>query len=405
MDLHHALKRNRIIGVSLIVLAIAILIFVAYINSARRHLPVIFSSREILENTWLKYKAEYLEEGTLRTLDKQQNNITTSEGQSYTMLRSVWMDDRTTFDTSFKWTQDNLKHKNDALHAWLFGARQNGSYGVLTDRGGQNSAADAESDIAVSLLFAYHRWKDVAYLNEAKAIISDIWDKEVVQVNGKPVLAADDLETNAPSTIVVNPSYFSPYAYRMFAEVDKDHNWNGVVDSSYDILERSMKAKLDMGNTAFLVPDWIRINRKTGEITAMNSGTLTTNFGYDALRTPWRLSLDWHWYGEERAKKLLDMMSFFSREWTDQGRVATVYGHDGSVVTNAEAPAVYGGLIGYFMLSDSKNAKNVYEQRLEVLYNPDTNSWKNVLGYYDDNWTWFGIGLYNNLLPNLAKGE
>lgn len=137
----------------------------------------------------------------------------------------------------------------------------------------------------------------------------------------------------------------------------------------------------------------------------MDSATLTTNFGYDAIRIPWRISLDWHWYGEERAKKMLDSLSFFSKEWEDKGSIGSVYGHDGSIVTSTEAPAVYGGLIGYFMVSDSKNAKNIYEQRLEVLYNPDTNSWKNVLGYYDDNWTWFGIGLYNNLLPNLFKAE
>jgi hypothetical protein len=36
------------------------------------------------------------------------------------------------------------------------------------------------------------------------------------------------------------------------------------------------------------------------------------------------------------------------------------------------------------------------------LFNPDTNTWKEELSYYDNNWAWFGIALYNNLLPNLT---
>jgi hypothetical protein len=38
----------------------------------------------------------------------------------------------------------------------------------------------------------------------------------------------------------------------------------------------------------------------------------------------------------------------------------------------------------------------------KCLFSPDSNTWKITLGYYDDNWAWFGIALYNNLLPNLA---
>ena len=32
---------------------------------------------------------------------------------------------------------------------------------------------------------------------------------------------------------------------------------------------------------------------------------------------------------------------------------------------------------------------------------PDFQDWKTPLGYYDDNWAWFGIALYNNFLDDL----
>src|SRR3989338_2078064 len=51
--------------------------------------PIVFSEQRMLYLLWEGYKEEYLEPETWRTLDKQRNNITTSEGQSYTMLRSV----------------------------------------------------------------------------------------------------------------------------------------------------------------------------------------------------------------------------------------------------------------------------------------------------------------------------
>jgi endoglucanase len=63
---------------------------------------------------------------------------------------------------------------------------------------------------------------------------------------------------------------------------------------------------------------------------------------------------------------------------------------------------MYGATIGYFMVSDPKAAKDIYAKKLAYLWDADKNAWKETLSYYDDNWAWFGIALYNNLLPNLA---
>jgi endo-1,4-beta-D-glucanase Y len=399
-------KFNRVsyIGMGMIVFAAVLFLVVQYVNSSQRQVPIIFSQKEVLENTWAAYKINALEPQTGRTLDKSQNNLTTSEGESYTMLRAVWMDDKETFDKSLKFTQDILKHKNDNLHSWNFGEISEGKYGIQTKNGGDNSATDAESDIAVSLLFAYERWNDQSYLDQAKALVSDIWKYEVVTVKGKPILAANDVERLSPSKVIVNPSYLSPYAYHMFAVADPAHNWQGVVDSSYDILAQSLALPLDKRASANIPPDWIQINRSTGAVEAVKNTNLTTNFSYDALRTPWRLALDWQWYGEPRAKQLLDQMTFFTTEWNTSREVSVTYSHDGAMVgEHTEVPALYGGLIGYFIASDAANADNVYKEKLQVLYDTDTNSWRTPLGYYDDNWAWFGIGMYLDLLPNLAQ--
>lgn len=395
------MTKTQILGYILIVVAVLILAIVAYTNSQRTKVPIVFSEKDMLATLWQNYKKEYLEEGTFRTLDKQQNNITTSEGQSYTMLRAVWMDDKATFDGAYKWTQDTLKRPDDNLHSWLFGKKSDGTYGILTERGGQNSATDADVDIAVALLFASHRWQQESYLNDAKALINDIWNKDIVVIKGVPYLAANDLEKTTSEKPIINPSYLAPYAYRMFAKVDPTHDWNAVVDSSYHILEVSTTDKLDKSKSVNLPPDWVAINRSTGMPEKAPSDSLTTNYSYDALRTSWRIALDYQWNKEPRAKAYLDRLTFLTSEWENNKVLHSVYAHDGTVVTQAEAPAMYGGSIGYFKVSDQKNAQNVYESKLKFLYSPDTNSWKTTLGYYDDNWVWFGIGLYSELLPNL----
>lgn len=397
------MTKTQVAGYSFIVIAIIILAVVGYMNSTRTQVPIVFSEKDMLTTLWSKYKEEYIEPSTYRAIDKDQSNITTSEGQSYTMLRAVWMDDKATFDGAYAWTKDNLKRSEDNLHSWLFGRRADGTFGVITDRGGYNSATDAEIDIAVALIFAGNRWQQQNYIDEAKSIIADIWNKNVIIVQGKPYLTSNNLEKLTSEKTIINVSYIAPYAFRMFAEIDPTHDWHALIDSSYDILLRSTAAPLDKSRSAHIPPDWIVLNKTTGSVESPRIENLTTNFSYDALRTPWRIALDHVWYQEPRAKEYLNSLTFLSEEWQRKGYISSVYAHDGSVIKRNEIPAMYGGVIGYFKASDPKVGKKVYEQKLKYLYNPDTSNWKRPLGYYDSNWAWFGIGLYSDLLPNLSR--
>jgi endo-1,4-beta-D-glucanase Y len=409
--------RLRWIGFILVALAVFTLGVVLYQNSQKRNISITYAANTLLNSTWLNYKKIYLEPTDFRTLDPSRADITTSEGESYTMLRAAWLGDQTTFDEQDTWIKDNLQHSTDHLFAWEFGKRADGSYGILTADGGNTAASDADTDIAVSLVLAYSRWQNPQYLDDARDIMRDIWAHEVVTINGTPYLAADNLEkAGTNSTILVNPSYFAPYAYRIFAEVDPGDGWSALIDSSYAVTKQSMALTLDASSSAGLPPDWIAINRKTGVITseptaitsssssAPSSSSLSTNFGYDAMRVPFRLALDYQWYKDPRDKELLDQMSFLSTTYNAAGRLDATYTHAGTIAANYnyESAAMYGGTIGYFMVSDPTLATTVYNDKLLFLYDADTNTWKQILSYYDDNWAWFGIALYNHLLPNLT---
>jgi endoglucanase len=396
--------KTRIAGVVLIVISLGILAGVAYFNSYKRQVPIVFSPRIMLESLWHSYKVEKIEPGSFRTVDAERGSITTSEGQSYTMLRAVWMADQETFDRSLEWTNTHLKRTDNNLFAWLYGRRANGNFGILSNQGGENTASDADTDIALALLFAYARWHNAEYLTQARAIINDIWEEEVVVVRGTPYLTANNVEKHSQSEwAVINPSYLAPYAYRIFATVDPDHDWMKLVDSSYEILNRSVSLPLDKNQSVRIPPDWIRIHKTTGELQYHPAEHLTTNYGFDAIRTPWRIALDYAWFKEPRAKSFLANLSFLGNMYAENRYLYAAYTHDGRPVLTAESPAMYGGAIGYFMIIEPEVAEEIYRNKLEVLYNPDSRSWKHNLSYYNDNWAWFGIALYNNMLPNLME--
>ncbi len=381
----------------------ALYLFVAYQKSPQAHLPIIFSEKAIIGSLWREYKKEYVEAGSNRTIDREHKNVTTSEGQSYTMLRAVWMDDMDTFDKSWAWTQEFLGRSSDHLFSWQYGERPDHTYGILAG-GGMNTASDADTDIALSLLFAYARWGDEKYLVEVRPIISDIWDKEILVIQGKPYLMANNVEKlYSNKTALMNPSYFSPYAYRIFALVDTAHPWSKLVDTSYDVLRTSTISSLDKNRSVFLPPDWVRIDKITGAIVPAASSDLSTNYGYDAMRIPFRLAFDWQWYKDPHDVEILKTFEFLSTQWKDNGKLYSSYTHDGQVVFPVESAAMYGGSLGYFLLNDQAVAKQIYQTKLVGLYNPDTETWKNPMGYYDSNLAWFGIALYNHSLPNLIE--
>lgn len=390
-------------GGLLIFIGLAVGLALFYRQQVNPKIPLIFSQNQTLEGLWQAYKGEYWESSTGRTVDKQRDNVTTSEGQSYTLLRAVWQGDQPTFDSAWAWTKQQLDRPQDHLFSWMWGQKTDGSYGILVDQGGFNTASDADVDIAMALTFAASRWQKQAYLDDAKLIVGDIWEKEVVTINGLPYLVANNLEKELGKTeLIVNPSYFSPAAFRIFAKIDPKHDWMKLVDSSYKLIENSAQAPLDTAKSSGLPPDWIVLNATTGAIQSP-AGDLSTNYSYDAMRTIWRLSLDWQWFEDARAKSTLKQFSYLNETWEQNEALYSSYNHDGSIDDNQEVPAIYGGSIGYFKILKPETADKIYKLKLQSLYDPDDLGWKQTLNYYDDNWAWFGIGLYTEQLPNLAK--
>ena len=350
----------------------------------------------ILQESWQSYKTHFItSEG--KVIDPS-NNFTTSEGQSYALLRAVWIDDKETFNNVLNWTNKNLKLKNSNLFTWSWIQDNDGNWGTRDE----GTATDADEDIALALLFAYKKWDNPAHLEQAQKIINDIWDYEVVEIQGKHYLTAGNW-TSTKKDIVINPSYLAPYAYRIFAEVDPSHNWMELVDTSYDVLDNSSASSLGYNKSIGLPPNWCAIN-PDGKITsAEHLGDFSRDYSYDAIRTPWRIALDYQWNKEPRARKYLESLEFLNKEWLEKKKISASYSHNGESWENYESTASYGTNLGYFIVVHPETSKEIYEEKILGKYFEDEEKsyWNDPKNYYEQNWGWFGTALYADKLPNL----
>lgn len=351
--------------------------------------------QQMLARSWLSYTRDFvLTDGSTR--DPQRPGMVSSEAQSYTLLRSVWMNDRVMFDLAWKWTREQLQQPAGNF-AWKW------QDGQVVDAG---TATDADTDIATALLFAYKQWGDKTYLTQAETVIEAIWTSEVADWRGTPVVMAGNW-ARQPDEIVVNPSYLSPTSYRMFAEVDTRHDWKRVIDSTYVVISECGISPLGGGEPGVLPPNWCSLLTDGTVAKPATEGINSTDFSYDGVRTLWRLALDAQWYEEPRALNLLSRYGeFLLQTWENDGRLLVGYTHTGEPweqYESAFSSAIYIQAIrkvSPFVAADIYN-KKVLDKLYEQFEGKTGTFWEDPKNYYTQNWAWFGTGLYTDKLPNL----
>lgn len=213
-------------------------------------------------------------------LGKTDGSTTVSEGIAYGMLLSAYAADASLFSDLWNYYKKNV-NQNGVMH-WKIE-----NCGVV----GANGASDAELDVAMALVVASYQWQSDAYLQDAKKMIALIRTKEF---EGS-ILKPGDMFGGSN---LVNPSYFSPAYYRIFANLDAGQAafWNAAVTKGYDIIKLAEK------NNNGLVPDWCDAN---GNFSSGASGYTDQgkSFFFDAIRTPFRSAIDVLWHGGTTAAK------------------------------------------------------------------------------------------------------
>jgi len=228
-----------------------------------------------------------------------------SEGIGYGMLLSVANNDQPLFDKLWKFYSDHLD--SQGLMNWAMNACD------PPGNNSANSATDGDLDAAMALVQADARWG--GYTTTAKNLIGTIKQYETDSCsNGLAVVRNGDRfggcsDTNPGNMGKVNPSYFAPGYYRVFALVDTANAafWTKLAADSYTLLAQYQSAM------SGLVPEW-----------GFFDGTIKPGddvYSYNACRTPWRIAVDYLWFCTPEARTFLQGISGYV---DSKGGVASV---------------------------------------------------------------------------------
>lgn len=223
--------------------------------------------------------------GHLRVQRTENGKDTVSEGIGYGMLLEAYNGDRATFDGLWGYAKAHLN--SNGLMNWHLDPN-----GHPTDPRAVNAATDADQDMAMALVVADGKWG--GYKADATKLINAIMTHEVE--TGTNVLKPGDVWGGSSQT---NPSYFAPAYDKVFQQYTGDARWGAVADKAYEILNKAANP------TTGLVPQWVN---------ADGAALPGDPYGYDAMRTPWRIAMDAVWNNDPRAVAYLSKVNAFFKQ-------------------------------------------------------------------------------------------
>ncbi|HRU38461.1 MAG TPA: CIA30 family protein, partial [Candidatus Goldiibacteriota bacterium] len=272
--------------------------FTDYPYGIQRYSADATAYRNELNNKYAQWKASYVTtsgaNGYRRVVSPEAingyANCTVSEGIGYGMLLAAYFNDQALFNDL--WAYKEWRNDGNQLMNWLID-----SSGTVR---GNNSATDADTDIAFALLKANERWGGYGAL--ATAEINKIMTNCVAGDRSlKPGDMFDDYEY---------PSYYAPAFYRQFGtHVSQVTFWNDVINMCNTHLQTGRNASYGIAD----------------ETLNNNGSRRYDNYKYNSCRIPWRYAIDYVWYGTTFSGNQINMMAGF---FNGKGLTNIVDGYD-----------------------------------------------------------------------------
>ena len=352
------------------------------------HLPALAApTAAAVRAEWDPYVSTFIQSDG-RVIDRAGDDVSTSEGQAYALVRAVWCDDRATFDKVLLWTRNNLQGGDPTrLPAWRWGRRPDGSWSVLD----ANSASDADQWMAWALLLAADAWREPSYGVVARGLLQRIWDEETATAGTRRVLLPGRWEQGKP-TMALNPSYWLPFAWRKFALADPTRDWAGLVDDAYALWDACR-------SPSGLPPDWCWVERVSGRVVPPPPGEeAKAVFGFEAFRIGWTLAAESRWHGDPRARRQLDVFGGLADRWRKESAIPAVIQPDGTARHTWGYLGLYGALLPAWAEVRPGDVDALFVAEVRGTRDPAS-----ARDYYAHNWVWFGMALWSGLARPEAR--
>jgi endoglucanase len=337
------------------------------------------SLTQALSDSWHHFKVRFMENGC-KVVSQTYGGVI-SEGQSYAMLMAWRMNDRLTFEKTWQWTRTHMRRPNDALLAWQWGKKPDGTQGIVDE----NNATDADQDIAYVLVKAGNAWNRPDYVREGKALIQALWQVNVIKLTKRYYLTAGPWEGVRSNGMLHQPvGYFAPHVYRLFASMDPQHPWQQLLEDGYDWLEACSQL-----SPAGLPPNWCGIQFQDEKATWSDvQGEGSRDFSYDGIRLFWRMAQDRD-HPEARAYTLRHQA--LNHFWEKNGAVPGGFNADGT--PQWDTPTSYGraALVAQWLVMSGHKDGNSYYQRVLASQYHTTGYWQKDDNYFLSAVVWLSL--------------
>ncbi|MCA9400935.1 MAG: endoglucanase [Candidatus Omnitrophica bacterium] len=363
--LMNTFKKN-VAGFIFVVLCVW-LVWMAIIHLQKKPVEAV-SSRVILEQTWVGFQQNFIHQGrVVRPIEKD----SVSEGQAYTMLRAVYMNDKKIFDECYAWSEHHLSRLmqfNDHLLAWHW------KDGRVSD---WMPASDADLDYAYSLILADEKWHHqypdhvTPYGLKAKLILQDILKKETFRTSSNrlylhPWIASEEQENLRQQ----NLSYYAPAYFRKFYQKTNDVRWLELLDTYYAMIDEINYRGIEEGMPG-IYPDWMLVDQHDQ---LSYNPKKSNRFGWEAIRIPIRMAMDHHPDTHKRFKS--PFTEYLSRTWQDQTKLYAEYQPDPFKFDGVyEHPLFYAGYALMLREYDSSSADEIIHKTRMSLKKIDKAGW------------------------------
>ncbi len=333
---------------------------------------------------WEQYASSFISPQG-RVIDPDRNAMTTLEGQSYALFFSLVANDRATFDRLLAWTEKNLAGGDlgRQLPAWSWGTKPDGSMGIMDP----NSASDADLWIAYSILEAGDLWKNPAYTQKGRALLSHIAHEEVATVPsiGPVLLPGKEGFHPTQNEWLLNPSYFPLPVLMGAAHFAPEGPWLKMA--------QGLPAWLKEASPAGFAMDWVKCDGKgISAAVPLGNSSEAPRGSYDAIRV-------YLWIGMAPGEmpgqaQLLSTFAPMAKYVKANGAPPESVAPDGRVLSAAAPPGFLAAVFPYLQATGDVSTAEALLREVKARIPLSTGLLGTPARYYDQNLALFALGWY-----------
>jgi oligosaccharide reducing-end xylanase len=225
------------------------------------------------------------------------NHDARTEGLSYGMMIAVQLNRKDVFDRIWRWSKKYLQHQDgprEGYFAWSINPQ-------TLKKNSEGSASDGELYFITGLLFASNRWGNntgINYYGEARRILDAMWKKDgtgnihnLINTEYKQISFVPE----GDGYKWTDPSYHLPAFLEVWALYAKDGHeqfYKDCADTSRAFLHRACNPVTGLN------PDYSDFSGAPH-----TTRWMPVAFRYDSWRVPMNISMDYNWFGKDKASQ------------------------------------------------------------------------------------------------------